>query len=104
MNPLPSHLARTVLSAASGRGRPITALFFVVRNLGQDRWFDLADCFSFLFFLRRINRLTGGVNQSCRHENDEVALDMLLAVTAEKPANQRTVSYTHLTLPTILRV
>ena len=70
----------------------MTTLFFVGRNLGQDRRFDLADCFSFLFFLRCINRLTGGVNQSCRHENDEVALDMLLAVTAEKPANQRNIA------------
>ena len=52
---------------------PDDQAIFVIRNLGQDRRFDLADCFSFLFFLHCVNRLTGGVNQPCRHKNDEIA-------------------------------
>ena len=71
-----------------GESCPITTLFFVIRNLGQDRRLELADSFGLFFFLERIERLTGRIDQSRGHEDDEVALDMLLGVGAEKPADQ----------------
>ncbi len=69
---------------------PMTGtLLFVQGNLWQNRRLDL---FRFLFFFRLIDQLPPRIDQVGRHEDDEVALDVLFCVRAKEPSDDWDVS------------
>src|SRR2546423_819710 len=71
------------------RWRSFMLLFLIEWNLRQNRRLD--HVFGFLNFFGRIHELSAWIHQPRRHKNDEVSLNVLLHVGAEKAADDRNI-------------
>jgi hypothetical protein len=71
-------------------------LLLVERHFGQDRRLD--DVFGFFDFLVRVNQLSAWIHQVRSHENDQVPLDVLINVRAEKAADSEIAWHARITV------
>src|SRR6266404_9041898 len=65
-------------------------LFLIERNLGQNRRLD--QVFGFFHFFSGVYGLSTWIDQSGRHKNDQVSLDVLFDVGAKKAAENGNVA------------
>ena len=67
-----------------------TSLFLIHWNLRQNRWLDSFESFFFLFNL--IEWLSRRIYEPGGNENNQVALDVLIDIRPEEPANERNIA------------
>jgi hypothetical protein len=83
-------------SARPSKSEYVIALLLIERHLGQNRRLD--DVFGFFLFLVGMHRLSAWIHQVRSHENDQVALDVLINVRAEKAADSEIAWHARITV------